>query len=72
MSFARSSRPMPAVTLKHSMIHSSQNCGSFTAVAADTARSSRAACLACCGASGGVQSSAGTRISSQPTDMKIA
>ena len=63
---------MPAVTLKHSTTHRNQNCGSLMACAAETAGPEPVAPGEACGGFGGCQSSAGTRTSSQPTDMKIA
>ena len=63
---------MPAVTLKHSTTHSSQNCGVLMELAAETSPVLiRTPFGACAGSQpAGFQSSAGTRISSQPTDMK--
>src|SRR4051794_19223323 len=71
---AFSSTPIPAVTLKHSTTHSSQNCGVLIALAAETlAVLIMVFALTCAGSHpAGFQSSAGTRISSQPTDMNTA
>ena len=65
---------MPAVTLKQSTTQRNQNWGSRIAVRADTAGPDdpAAASWEAAGAFGGRQSSAGTRISSQPMDMKTA
>ena len=65
---------MPAVTLKHSTTQSSQNCGVLMALTADTF----AVVISDFASAGfgshpaGFQPSGGTRISSHPTDMKIA
>jgi hypothetical protein len=66
--------PIPAVTLKHSTTHSSQNCGVLIALRADTfAVVIRLPVFACSGCQpAGFQSDAGTRMSSQPTDMNTA
>ena len=65
---------MPAVTLKHSTTQSSQNCGVRIALRADTfAAGISVSVLACAGSHpAGSQSGAGTRMSSQPTDMNTA
>ena len=74
MRCARSRMPIPAVTLKHSTTHSSQNCGVLIALVAETfAVVTSGRFFAVAGSQpAGCQSSAGTRISSQPTDMKTA
>jgi hypothetical protein len=74
MGAARSRMPMPAVTLKQSTTHRNQNCGVLIALRADTfAVVMSEPVLACSGSQpAGFQSSAGTRMSSQPTDMNTA
>ena len=69
---ARSRMPIPAVTLKHSTTHSSQNCGVRMALRAETSKAP-----ASTPSVGGVQPrgrqpGGGTRISSQPTAMNTA
>src|ERR1700759_4491445 len=71
---AFSRMPMPAVTLKHNTIHRNQNCGVLIALAADTLAVvimvlplAEEGCQPT-----GRQSSAGTRISSTPSDMNTA
>jgi len=66
--------PIPAVTLKQSTTHSSQNWGVFIALAADTP-AVLASDPALCGLGfqpGGAQPGAGTRISTHPIDMNTA
>ena len=63
---------MPAVTLKQSTTQSNQNCGVRIALRADTSNFPASTPVV-----GGVQPagrhpSSGTRMSSHPTDMKIA
>src|ERR1700755_1402568 len=71
---AFSRMPIPAVTLKHSTTQSSQNCGVLIALAAETwFWLIMALDLTVDGSQpAGDQSSAGTRMSSQPTDMNTA
>src|SRR5918998_5063108 len=66
--------PMPAVTLKHSTTHSSQNCGVLIAFRAETLPSliSEPTGSAVGRHPVGFQSSAGTRMSSHPSDMNTA
>ena len=65
---------MPVVRLKHSTTHSSQNWGVLIAVAAETLCELIDEPAACAFGSqpAGLQPSAGTRMSSQPTDMNTA
>ena len=65
---------MPAVTLKHSTTHSSQNCGVLIALRAETSLSLISEPTGCAVGSrpAGFQSSAGTRMSSRPTDLNTA
>jgi hypothetical protein len=65
---------MPAVTLKQSTTQSSQNCGVLIALRAETsAVVINEPVFARAGSHpAGFQSAAGTRISSQPTDMNTA
>src|SRR3954469_18530530 len=66
--------PMPAVTLKHRTTHRHQNCGVLIALAAETfAVLIIALPWSVLGSQpAGFQSSAGTRTSSQPSDMNTA
>src|SRR5882724_10235686 len=66
--------PMPAVTLKHNTTQRSQNCGVLIALRADTLAVVISAWVLSFAGSypAGRQSSAGTRISSTPSDMNTA
>ena len=63
---------MPAVTLKQSTTQSSQNCGVRIALRADTSNLPASTPSVGGVQPAGRQPSAGTRMSSHPTDMKTA